>query len=149
MKKNIIILLLGILMLSACDAATGIEISNAWARPALKDGNGAVYFLLQNHSAGSEELTGVSSESAQAVEMHEPSMEGDVMKMQQVTSIPIAGKESVEFAPGGLHIMLIGLNEDLQAGDEIQVILHFTEHEDIRLTVPVQEMEGEGSMNEH
>jgi copper(I)-binding protein len=81
--------------------------------------------------------------------MHETSMEGDVMKMQQVTSIPIAGKESIEFAPGGLHIMLIGLNEDLQAGDEIQVILHFTEHEDIRLTVPVQEMEGEGSMNEH
>jgi copper(I)-binding protein len=149
MKKNIIILLLGILMLSACDTATGIEISNSWARPALKDGNGAVYFLLQNHSAGSEELTGVSSESAQAVEMHETSMEGDVMKMQQVTSIPIAGKESIEFAPGGLHIMLIGLNEDLQAGDEIQVILHFTEHEDIRLTVPVQEMEGEGSMNEH
>ena len=149
MKKIITILLLGIFLLSACDAATGIEISNAWIRPALKDGNGAVYFLLQNHSAGRDELTGASSKAAQAVEMHESSMEGDVMQMQQVTSIPIPGKASIEFAPGGLHIMLIGLNEDLQVGDEIQVTLHFTEHEDILLTVPVQEMEREGSLNDH
>lgn len=149
MKKSIIIVLLGIFLLSACDAATGIEVSNAWARPALKDGNGAVYFLLQNHSSGSEELTGASSDAALAVEMHETSRQGDVMQMQQVTSIPIPGKASIEFAPGGLHIMLIGLNEDLQAGDEIQVTLHFSEHEDILLTIPVQEMEGDASMNEH
>jgi periplasmic copper chaperone A len=149
MKKNIVILLLGIFLLSACDSASGIEVSNTWMRPAMKDGNGAVYFLLQNHSAGRYELTGVTSDAAQAVEMHESSMEGDVMKMQQVTSIPIPGKASIEFAPGGLHVMLIGLNEDLQVGDEIQVTLHFTEHEDILVTVPVQEMEGEGSLNEH
>ena len=149
MKKFITVLLLGNFLLSACDAATGIEVSNAWMRPAMKDGNGAVYFLLRNHSAGRDELTGVSSDTAQAVEMHKSSMEGDVMQMQQITSIPIPGKASIEFTPGGLHIMLISLNEDLQVGDEIQVTLHFTEHEDIPVTVPVQEMEGEGSMNDH
>ena len=149
MKRIILILLLGGFLLSACNAATGIEISNPWMRPAQKDGNGAIYFLLQNYSAGSDELTGASSDAAQAVEMHESSMEGDVMKMQQVTSIPIPGKASIEFAPGGLHIMLVGLSEDLQVGDEIQVTLHFAEHEDIQLRVPVQEMQGDGSINDH
>lgn len=43
------------LLLNACRAATGIEISNAWARPALQNGNGAVYFLLENHSAFGDE----------------------------------------------------------------------------------------------
>ena len=149
MKRIIVILLAGALLLSACEAASGIEVSNIWMRPALKDGNGAVYFLLQNHSAGRDELTGASSEAAQAVEIHESSMDGDVMQMQQVSSVPIAGKESIEFAPGGLHIMLIGLNEELHLGDEIRVTLHFTEHEDLLLTVPVQEMGGEDSMNDH
>lgn len=149
MKRLFSIVAVGIFLLSACDAATGIRVSNAWTRPALKDGNGAVYFLLQNHSAGRDELTGASSDVAQAVEMHKSSMEGDVMRMEQVSSIPIQGKASIDFAPGGLHIMLIGLNEDLSAGDEIQVSLHFTEHEDILLNVPVQEMQGDGSMNDH
>lgn len=149
MKRLVSIIVLGIFLLSACDAATGIQVSSAWARPALKDGNGAVYFLLQNHSAGRDELTGASSDAAQAVEIHESSMEGDVMRMEQVSSIPIPGKASIEFAPGGLHIMLIGLNEDLSVGDELQVTLHFTEHEDILLNVPVQEMPGDESMNDH
>lgn len=149
MKRLVSIIVLGIFLLSACDAATGIQVSSAWVRPALKDGNGAVYFLLQNHSAGRDELTGASSDAAQAVEIHESSMEGDVMRMEQVSFIPIPGKASIEFAPGGLHIMLIGLNEDLSVGDELQVTLHFTEHEDILLNVPVQEMPGDESMNDH
>ena len=76
MKRLMAAIFLGSFLLAACSAATGIEISKAWARPALQDGNGAVYFLLQNHSAISDELTGVSSEAARAVEIHESKMEG-------------------------------------------------------------------------
>lgn len=149
MKRFFTIMLAGIFLLNACDTATGIEIRDAWARPAMKDGNGAVYFLLQNHSAGRDELMGVSSDIAKAVEMHETKMEGDVMQMQQVMSIPIGGKASLEFAPGGLHVMLIGLEQDLKVGDEFQIALQFANHEDITLTVPVQEMQGDASMSDH
>lgn len=154
MKKNnkerlLAVPLTGILLLYACSSASGIQISQAWTRPALKDGNGAVYFLLQNHSAFGDELTGASSTAAGVVEMHESRLEGDVMKMQQLASIPIPGKVSLEFAPGGLHLMLIGLKEDLKVGDEIQVTLHFAEHEDITLDVPVLERQGENPTNDH
>ena len=137
------------ILLSACSTATGIEIGNAWARPALQDGNGAVYFLLQNRSASQDELTGISSDVAKVVEIHESKMEGDVMQMRQVPSIPIGGKASIEFEPGGYHVMLIGLNRELQAGDEIRITLHFKNHEDIPVTVPVQELSPDGSMNGH
>lgn len=149
MKRFLIILLAGVLLLNACNTATGIEISNAWTRSASKDGNGAVYFLLQNHSAGADELTAVSSDVAAAVEIHESKMEGDVMQMKQVTSIPLDGKASVEFAPGGYHVMLIGLKQDVKLGDQIQITLQFVNHEDITINVPVQDGAGGSSMQSH
>jgi len=121
MKRLLAAILVAVFLLSACSAVTGIEISNTWTRPALQDGNGAVYFLLQNHSAFGDELTGVSSEAAQAVEIHESRMEGDVMQMRQIPSLAIRGKESIEFGPGGYHVMLVGLKQELKAGDEIQI----------------------------
>ena len=149
MKRFFRIMLAGLFLLSACSRATGIEVSKVWMRSAMKDGNGAVYFLLENYSARQDTLTVVTSQAAEAVEIHETKMDRDVMQMQQVTSVPIPGKGSVEFSPGGLHVMLIGLKQDLNTGDEIQVTLQFADHEDITLTVPVQEMEADGSMSDH
>jgi copper(I)-binding protein len=143
------LLLATTLLFSACSTATGIEVSNAWARPAVQGGNGAVYFLLENHSASVDELTGVSSDIADAVEMHESKMEGDVMQMQQVMSLPLEGKASVEFAPGGYHVMLIGLKQDLKVGDTFEITLQFNDYEDITLTVPVQENGDGSSMETH
>lgn len=140
MKKYFMAILAGVFLLGACSAAYGIEISSPWIRPTLQGDNGAVYFLLQNHSVGRDELTGISSDIAEAVEIHESRMEGDVMQMRSVTSLPVAGKQSIEFGPGGYHAMLVGLKKELKPGDEIEVTLHFKEHEDIRVTVPVQEM---------
>lgn len=149
MKKIIIFFVTGVFLLNACSAATGIEISNAWTRPALKGGNGAVYFLLQNHSAGGDTLISISTDVAEAAEMHESKMEGDVMQMRQLMSISIGGKESIEFKPGGYHIMLVGLKQELRAGDEIQVTLRFKDHEAIQLTVPVQEINPNDSISNH
>jgi periplasmic copper chaperone A len=148
MRRFLAAIFLAGFLLNACRSATGIEISNTWTRPALQDGNGAVYFLLQNHSALGDELTRVSSEVAQAVEMHESKMVGDVMQMRQISSLAIRGKESVQFGPGGYHIMLVGLKQELKAGDEIQITLHFKNHESLRVTVPVQEMAPDDSRND-
>lgn len=147
MKYFFLTLLAGAFLLSACNAATGIQVSNAWARTASKDGNGAVYFLLQNHSAAADELLGASSDSAVSVEIHESRMEGDVMKMQQLMSVPLAGKASIEFAPGGYHVMLIGLKQDLEIGGQIELTLHFKDHQDITVSVPVQETGGNSTQN--
>lgn len=149
MKRFFVLIMVGSFLLSACSPATGIDVSNAWARPAVQGGNGAVYFLIQNNSAGADELTGVSSDIADAIEMHESKMEGDVMQMRQVMSVEIPGKASIEFAPGGLHVMLIGLKQELKVGNKLQVTLHFEDHEDITVTVPVQEAGTGDSADDH
>lgn len=138
MNRNIVFTLVVVLLLSSCaPAAKEIEVYDAWARPAAQGGNGAVYFVIR--SSATEELLGVSSDAAAAVEMHESTMNGDVMEMRQVQSIPLGAGEEVIFDPGGLHIMLVNLKQDLKTGDEIEITLHFKDYQDIPLHVPVQE----------
>ena len=80
----------------------------------------------------------VSSDEATAAEMHLSQMNADgIMEMTQQESIPMPVDFDLELKPGGYHIMLIGLKQDLKAGDEITLTLYFMHHEDIILTVPV------------
>lgn len=146
MKQILMLVLAGNLLLSACGAAgtegTDIEARDYWARAALKGGNGAAYLLLYNHTEADDELVGVSSDVATATEIHLSQMSADgVMQMipQESISLPADGK--LELKPGSYHIMLIGLKQDLKAGDEITLTLHFKDHEDIALTIPVLEAE--------
>ena len=139
MNRTIVFTLAIVVFLSSCaaPAAEGVEVRDAWARPAEQGGNGAVYFVI--HSSAAEELTRVSSDVAEAVEMHESKMNGDVMEMRQLQSIPLGAGEEVLLEPGGLHVMLVNLERDLKAGDEIEITLHFKSYQDIPLRVPVQD----------
>jgi len=127
------------LLLSACSAEIGIEVHEVWMRPAAQGENGAVYFVIHNHSSEEDELIGISSDIAEAVEMHESKMNGDVMEMNQVESVPLEAYAEIKFEPGGLHIMLVNLKKDVKVGDEIDVTLHFKNFEDIRVMVPVRD----------
>ncbi len=138
MKKKSIVFFSIFLLVAACAPKEGIEIRDAWIRTALQGGNSALYFVIHNYSAD-DELVGISAEIADAAEMHESSMVDDVMQMRMVESVPLASGEDVEFASGGLHVMLIGVKEELKAGDTVEVVLHFKNSVDIRLQVPVQE----------
>ena len=142
MKKLFILVLAGALLLSACGTKEGIEISDAWARTGMQGGNGAVYFVIQNHNANMDELIGAVSSVADAVEVHESKMEGDVMTMTHMESVALEPSQKVEFMPGGYHVMMIGLKQDLKAGDEIEVTLQFKNSADITLTVPVKNPDG-------
>lgn len=139
MKRVSTLILMGILLLSACGTeGTDIEAHDYWARAAPKDGNGAVYMLLHNHSTEDDALVGVSTDVATAAEIHLSQMNADgVIEMSQQESIFMPVDVDLELKPGGYHIMLVGLKQDLNPGDEIIITLHFMHHEDIILTVPV------------
>ena len=149
MKRILMLVLAGTLLLSACGAigteGTDIEAHDYWARAALKDGNGAAYMILHNHSTEDDELVGVSTDVATAAEIHLSQMKADgTMEMIQQESIALPVDADVELKPGSYHVMLIGLKQDLKAGDEITLTLHFKNHEDITLTIPVLEAENMG-----
>jgi len=132
-------ILAGVALVTACTPKEGIEVRDAWIRTAPQGGNGAMYFVIHNYSGADDELVGVSTEFADAAEMHESSMVDDVMQMRMVESVPLASGEDVVFESGGLHVMLVGLKEEAKIGDMVDIILHFKNSEDIRLQVPVRE----------
>lgn len=139
MFKNIsFIILLGALLVSACTPKTGIEIADAWTRSAAQGENGAIYFTIVNHEATEDALLGATVDFAEVAEVHESRMANDVMEMHMMESVPLLTGERVEFAPGGLHVMLINLSRSLEIGETVTVTLHFRNHPDIPLTLTVQ-----------
>ncbi|GAB4523399.1 MAG: hypothetical protein Fur0018_06170 [Anaerolineales bacterium] len=128
------------ILLAACGGNNASPtVRDAWARPADSGQNSAVYFVIENPGAA-DTLTGVSGDVAEAVEMHRSVMADDgTMKMEHQMSIPVPAKGSLEFKPGGYHVMLITLKRTLAVGDTFQVVLHFQNTGDIPIEVTVRQ----------
>jgi copper(I)-binding protein len=128
------------------EACAKMHVLGAWARPAAAAmPNSAVYALLLNLTASDDVLTSADAEVSQVVELHEMVMEaGDVMRMRPIEGgIPVPAGGTAFLRPGGLHVMLIGLTQPLEAGTMLDLTLSFAESGDIVLRVPVREpMEG-------
>ncbi len=97
-------------------------VSHAWVRGAVAGQNATGAFMEITASADST-LIGVASPVAKSVEIHEMTMDGGVMKMRAVKSVPLPAGKPVEFKPGGYHVMLIGLLKPLNGGDSVPIEL--------------------------
>ena len=119
------LVLFGALLIGgAAMAQTGqIEIKDAWARATPgKAENGAAYLTIQSPVA--DRLVSVSSPVAKKAGLHTMTMEGSVMKMRPLAGIDLSPNQPVTLKPGGMHIMLEGLNEPLQTGKSFPLILN-------------------------
>lgn len=142
----ILIVLLASFTVMAQDEAESCELSylfNAWARPANEaTPNSAIYGQLIHIGDMSDTLISASTNVAKAVELHEMVVgEGDVMQMRPVEGgFMVSLNSFLELAPGGYHIMLIGLNQELIAGEEIELTLNFEQAGEVHLIVPIKDM---------
>lgn len=104
-----------------------IEIEHPWSRatpPGAKTGAG--YLGLVNEGSTADRLVALTSPAAPKVEVHRMSVEDGIMRMAPVQGgleIPAGGK--VVLAPGGYHLMLIGLTRPLVEGEKVPVTLTF------------------------
>ncbi len=117
----------------------GLAIDHPWARAtAPGQPNGAAYFSITN-SGDDDRLVGVQSPAAERVELHGHEHGGDgVVRMRPVESIALGGGETVALAPGGMHVMLIGLAERLAEGDRIPLTLIFERAGPLEVEVQVE-----------
>jgi hypothetical protein len=72
------------------------------------------------------------------------SMSGMVMKMRPVTGVDIPAGQPVSLAPGGLHIMLMGLKKPLKAGEKFPLTLTFDKAGTRTVDVAVEKVGGTG-----
>ena len=118
---------------------SGIEITDAWARPGRINGVSAIYMNVLNGSAETDTLISLSSTIAGLVELHETfELEDDMMGMREAEEPLFPGRSAIAMKPGGLHVMLMQLNEALNEGDEVELILNFAGAGEVSVTAPVQ-----------
>ena len=95
----------------------------------------AAYLKITNNGVSDDRLIAVKAAIAQRVEIHSMEMDNGVMRMRAVDGgLAIAAGESVTLAPGGLHIMLMGLTTDLAPDTKHEIILVFEKAGDVKLT---------------
>lgn len=110
---------------AALAAKANIDITDAWTRAT--PGNAttaAIYFHLVS-AKDPDRLVSVDAPTAQKAEVHEESNQNGVMKMTALPMVDIPAGGTVNFAPGGKHLMLTGLKAPLKEGESFLITLTF------------------------
>ena len=116
-----------------------VSVENAWANPGIMGGNSAIFFQVSNPTETDDNLLEVRSTVASAVEIHQTSEVDGVMKMERQFSVPVLHGEKTIFKPGDLHVMLIGLDQELNVGDKFDITLIFEHGDAVSVNVMVRE----------
>ena len=126
-------LLTGFLVLATSTAFAGdykigsLDIADPYARATPKGASiGAGYMKITNNGTAADRLISGSSDVAGKFEVHEMSMDKDVMKMRPIKGgLEIKPRETVELKPGSFHVMFVGLKKPLSKGDHVKATLLF------------------------
>jgi hypothetical protein len=131
--------------------SAAIKVDDPWARATPASAKtGAVYMKLDNGAAAPDRLTGVTSPLAASAQVHEMKTEKNVMRMRPLPDgLPIPAKGSVALAPGGYHIMLMGLKKQLKMGGTVPLELTFEHAGKVSVNVPVRAMGATGHEKMH
>ena len=122
-----------------------VAIHDAWARASLgQTGTSAAYMTLETSGEEADRLVAAASPVAASAELHTHLMDGGVARMRPVAAVEIAPGAPTVLEPGGLHIMLIGLEEKLVEGATLPLSLTFEEAGTIDLEVPIRGVGGMG-----
>jgi hypothetical protein len=118
-------------------SASGVKIVDPSLRTSTQ--NGVIYLTLVNDGSTDDELVSVETNAAEAVEMHETTIdENGVMRMGPATGFEVPAGGLVRLEPGGKHIMLINVKEGLSRGDEIDLTFNFEQAGPLVLKVVIE-----------
>jgi len=125
---------------SAAWADASISIKNAWVRDAPPHAEmSAGYLTIMNHSAQTQTLTSVSSPQFQKVEVHKTEMVNSQVRMLREDNVTVPAHGSLEFKPGGYHLMLIHSLHELKMGDRVELHLQFKGAQPLTVEAQIRE----------
>ncbi len=102
-------------------------ITQPWSREAPPSAKVAgAYLTIRNNGTTPDRLLTVESQISDVTEIHEMSHANGVMKMQKLEAgLEIKPGETVQLAPGGFHVMFMGLKQTPKAGTNVPATLVF------------------------
>ncbi|HEV7346415.1 MAG TPA: copper chaperone PCu(A)C [Devosia sp.] len=117
-----------------------LDISLPFTRATLPNAPvGGGFLTIENTGTEPDRLISASSDVAGDTQIHEMAMDGEVMKMRQLTEgLEIPAGETLVLAPGGLHIMFLGIKQPFVEGETVSVTLTFAKAGSVEVLLPVQ-----------
>ncbi len=114
-----------------------VTVKDPWIRATVPQQKATGAFM-QLIAAQDTRLVEAKSPVAGTVEIHEMKMENNVMKMRPVQGVEIAAGKAVDLKPGGYHVMLMELKEQMKDGASVPVTLVFEGKDKKRETVEIK-----------
>lgn len=132
-------------------ATAEIRVENAWSRatpPGIDRGAG--YMTLHNAGDETRAVTGAEAEGAGGVEIHESREVDGQMRMEALPDgVTLEPDETVEFAPMGIHLMIMGLDKQLVEGERFPVTLEFRNGETLETELAIRAPDSSADPNNH
>ncbi|MGF6394214.1 copper chaperone PCu(A)C [Pseudomonas plecoglossicida] len=125
------------LMGLALPALAETTVSDAWVRASVPHQQSTGAFLTLTASTDSK-LVGVASPVAKTVQVHEMTMNGDVMGMKEVKAVELPAGKPVTLDPNGYHVMLMGLTQQVKEGENVPLTLTIEDAKGAKETLEVQ-----------
>jgi periplasmic copper chaperone A len=128
-----------------------LKLEQPWVRPTVPgQSTGGAYLSVSNTGPAADRLLGGSSAAAARVEVHEMRMDGNVMRMRELTALDLPAGKRIQLAPGGLHLMLIDLKAPLKIGDKVPLKLRFEKAGEVDVMLDVlNKPAAPGDANKH
>ncbi|RZI42578.1 copper chaperone PCu(A)C [Herbaspirillum sp. HC18] len=127
--------------LAAGNAFAQITVTDPWVRATVPHQQATGAFMRIT-AAQDARLVDVKSPAAGTVEIHEMSMQDNVMKMRAVPNLELPAGKPVELKPGGYHLMLFSLKQPIKEGELVPLTLIVEgkdrKRESVQLQVPVR-----------
>jgi periplasmic copper chaperone A len=126
-----------VLAVASLTASAQTAVKDPWVRGTVPQQKATGAFMQLTSSQGGR-LLSAASPVAGIVEIHEMSMEGNVMKMRAIPGLDLPAGKAVDLKPGGYHVMLMDLKQPLKAGETVPVTLVVEGKDGKRETIEVK-----------
>jgi hypothetical protein len=129
-------------------AVGDLVVESPWARESVTR-TGAAYLTVRNGGDADDRLIGVATEVADRAELHASDIQDGVMRMRPLEAVAVPAHGEAVLAPGGLHVMLIGLKAPLEEGGSFALTLTFENAGEIEVTATIEDIAHGGAGHDH
>lgn len=115
-------------LLAACSgqpAPPAIEVEDSWVRGTAAGQSMTAAYMTISNRGGPDRLIGVASPAGTA-SIHSTTTENGVVRMRPAGDVEIPAGSTVSLEPGGIHVMISGLNRPLEVGQSVPLELAFS-----------------------
>jgi copper(I)-binding protein len=143
------VVLMPVAALVRADVAGSVVVTDPWVRALPPtQANTAAYMVITNNSGQAVEILAARSDVASRVEFHTTREVEGYQRMQQLEQLQLPAEGTLELAPGGTHLMLLGLQRMPVAGEQVELCLQLSAGDETCFMADVRK-DGAGASHEH